>query len=259
MSSVFGYALLPSPVGNRSGSYGTIWWMSGEVGVSFLQETRGRLCPGQVFTYEGIHCKICSPINILVCCSALFLWFCLFEKFFFLLVNIALNRWWFFQCLFGGAPKGPQLREIERGTDIIVATPGRLNDILDMGKINFCQVSFLVLDEADRMLDMGFEPQIRRIVNEIPPRRQTLMYTATWPKEVRNIAGDLLVNPVQVNIGSVDELAANKSITQVYLLVITFSSDETVYCRVMCSFLCLRLNERHNRNLKCQYNHFTRC
>ncbi|MQM03361.1 hypothetical protein Taro_036141 [Colocasia esculenta] len=117
-------------------------------------------------------------------------------------------------CLYGGAPKGPQLREIENGADIVVATPGRLNDILDMGKINFCQVSFLVLDEADRMLDMGFEPQIRRIVNEISPRRQTLMYTATWPKEVRNIAGDLLTNPVQVNIGS-DELAANKSITQV--------------------------------------------
>ncbi|EPS60732.1 hypothetical protein M569_14070, partial [Genlisea aurea] len=117
-------------------------------------------------------------------------------------------------CLYGGAPKGPQLRELERGADIVVATPGRLNDILDMKKIDFRQVSLLVLDEADRMLDMGFEPQIRKIVDEIPPRRQTLMYTATWPKEVRKIAGDLLVDPVQVNIGSVDELAANKAITQ---------------------------------------------
>lgn len=117
-------------------------------------------------------------------------------------------------CLYGGAPKGPQLQELERGADIVVATPGRLNDILEMRKIDFQQISLLVLDEADRMLDMGFEPQIRKIVNEIPPRRQTLMYTATWPKEVRKIASDLLVNPVQVNIGSVDELAANKSITQ---------------------------------------------
>ncbi|KAL5849062.1 hypothetical protein ACOSQ4_007075 [Xanthoceras sorbifolium] len=117
-------------------------------------------------------------------------------------------------CLYGGAPKGPQLRELDRGADIVVATPGRLNDILEMKKIDFGQVSLLVLDEADRMLDMGFEPQIRKIVNEIPPRRQTLMYTATWPKEVRKIAGDLLVNSIQVNIGNVDELAANKAITQ---------------------------------------------
>ncbi|EFH60846.1 hypothetical protein ARALYDRAFT_477953 [Arabidopsis lyrata subsp. lyrata] len=117
-------------------------------------------------------------------------------------------------CLYGGAPKGPQLKELERGADIVVATPGRLNDILEMKKIDFQQVSLLVLDEADRMLDMGFEPQIRKIVNEISPRRQTLMYTATWPKEVRKIASDLLVNPVQVNIGKVDELAANKAITQ---------------------------------------------
>ncbi|KAG5011679.1 hypothetical protein AAZX31_09G030700 [Glycine max] len=117
-------------------------------------------------------------------------------------------------CLYGGAPKALQLKELDRGADIVVATPGRLNDILEMKKIDFGQVSLLVLDEADRMLDMGFEPQIRKIVNEIPPRRQTLMYTATWPKEVRKIASDLLVNPVQVNIGNVDELAANKAITQ---------------------------------------------
>ncbi|PSR92469.1 DEAD-box ATP-dependent RNA helicase [Actinidia chinensis var. chinensis] len=117
-------------------------------------------------------------------------------------------------CLYGGAPKGPQLKELDRGADIVVATPGRLIDILEMKKIDIGQVSLLVLDEADRMLDMGFEPQIRKIVNKIPPRRQTLMYTATWPKEVRKIASDLLVNPFQVNIGSVDELEANKSITQ---------------------------------------------
>ncbi|RZC48322.1 hypothetical protein C5167_041268 [Papaver somniferum] len=117
-------------------------------------------------------------------------------------------------CLYGVVPKGPQLRDLERGVDIVVATPGRLNDILEMRKIDFCQISLLVLDEADRMLDMCFEPQIRKIVNEIPPRRQTPMYTATWPKEVKRIAGDLLVNPVQVNIGNVDELAANKAITQ---------------------------------------------
>ncbi|KAL2552437.1 DEAD-box ATP-dependent RNA helicase 46 [Forsythia ovata] len=117
-------------------------------------------------------------------------------------------------CLYGGAPKGPQLRELDRGVDVVVATPGRLNDILEMKRISLHQISYLVLDEADRMLDMGFEPQIRKIVTNVPTRRQTLMYTATWPKEVRKIASDLLVRPVQVNIGNVDELAANKAITQ---------------------------------------------
>ncbi|EPS57761.1 hypothetical protein M569_17056 [Genlisea aurea] len=117
-------------------------------------------------------------------------------------------------CLYGGAPKGPQLKDIDRGVDIVVATPGRLNDIMEMRRITLHQVSYLVLDEADRMLDMGFEPQIRKIVKEVPSRRQTLMYTATWPKEVRKIAADLLVDPVQVNIGNADELVANKSITQ---------------------------------------------
>ncbi|XP_021737705.1 ATP-dependent RNA helicase-like protein DB10 [Chenopodium quinoa] len=117
-------------------------------------------------------------------------------------------------CLYGGAPKGPQLKELDRGVDIVVATPGRLNDILETRRISLNQVSYLVLDEADRMLDMGFEPQIRKIVKEVPTRRQTLMYTATWPKEVRKIAADLLSNAVQVNIGNADELVANKSITQ---------------------------------------------
>ncbi|CAM6051893.1 unnamed protein product [Sphagnum compactum] len=131
-------------------------------------------------------------------------------------------------CVYGGAPKGPQLRDIERGADIIIATPGRLNDFLEVKKVSLKQVSYLVLDEADRMLDMGFEPQIRKIVNEIPNQRQTLMYTATWPKEVRKIAGDLLVDPVQVNIGNTDELAANKSITQVVEVVLPYEKQRRV-------------------------------
>lgn len=116
-----------------------------------------------------------------------------------------------------------QLRELERGVDILVATPGRLVDLLERAKVSLQMIRYLALDEADRMLDMGFEPQIRKIVKEVPTRRQTLMYTATWPKEVRRIAADLLVNPVQVNIGNVDELVANKSITQVHFCSVLFS------------------------------------
>jgi hypothetical protein len=147
--------------------------------------------------------------------------------------------WLRVQCVYGGAPKGPQLRDIERGADIIIATPGRLNDFLEVKKVSLKQVSYLVLDEADRMLDMGFEPQIRKIVNEIPNQRQTLMYTATWPKEVRKIAGDLLVDPVQVNIGNTDELAANKSITQVTMMHASEKSGNTACHLLIITMLLL--------------------
>lgn len=70
-------------------------------------------------------------------------------------------------CLFGGAPKGPQIRDLQNGCEIVIATPGRLLDILEMGKTNLRRCTYLVLDEADRMLDMGFEPQIRKIVDQI--------------------------------------------------------------------------------------------
>jgi ATP-dependent RNA helicase DDX5/DBP2 len=102
-----------------------------------------------------------------------------------------------------------------------------------MNRVSLRQVSYLVLDEADRMLDMGFEPQIRKIVKQIPPRRQTLMYTATWPKEVRRIASDLLNNPVQVNIGNTDQLVANKSITQVSKNVLFFFFQTRYFVSVL--------------------------
>uniref|UniRef100_A0A672H059 RNA helicase n=1 Tax=Salarias fasciatus TaxID=181472 RepID=A0A672H059_SALFA len=95
-------------------------------------------------------------------------------------------------CIYGGAPKGPQIRDLERGVEICIATPGRLIDFLEAGKTNLRRCTYLVLDEADRMLDMGFEPQIRKIVDQIRPDRQTLMWSATWPKEVRQLAEDFL-------------------------------------------------------------------
>merc|ERR1719315_88781 len=101
-------------------------------------------------------------------------------------------------CLFGGAPKGPQIRDLQNGCEIVIATPGRLLDILNMGKTNLQRCTYLVLDEADRMLDMGFEPQIRKIVSQIRPDRQTLLWSATWPKEVRKMAGDFLQSYVHL-------------------------------------------------------------
>ncbi|KAH8781476.1 ATP-dependent RNA helicase dbp-2 [Diaporthe sp. PMI_573] len=117
-------------------------------------------------------------------------------------------------CVYGGVPKGPQIRDLSRGVEVCIATPGRLIDMLEAGKTNLRRVTYLVLDEADRMLDMGFEPQIRKIIGQIRPDRQTLMWSATWPKEVRNLAKDFLQDFIQVNIGSMD-LAANHRITQI--------------------------------------------
>ncbi|XP_060918830.1 probable ATP-dependent RNA helicase DDX5 [Labrus mixtus] len=117
-------------------------------------------------------------------------------------------------CIYGGAPKGPQIRDLERGVEICIATPGRLIDYLECGKTNLRRCTYLVLDEADRMLDMGFEPQIRKIVDQIRPDRQTLMWSATWPKEVRQLAEDFLKEYVQINIGAL-QLSANHNILQI--------------------------------------------
>jgi len=117
-------------------------------------------------------------------------------------------------CVYGGAPKGPQIRDLERGVEICIATPGRLIDFLEAGKTNLRRCTYLVLDEADRMLDMGFEPQIRKIVDQIRPDRQTLMWSATWPKEVRQMAEDFLREYVQINIGAL-QLSANHNILQI--------------------------------------------
>lgn len=117
-------------------------------------------------------------------------------------------------CVYGGAPKGPQIRDLERGVEICIATPGRLIDFLEAGKTNLRRCTYLVLDEADRMLDMGFEPQIRKIVEQIRPDRQTLMWSATWPKDVRQLAEDFLREYTQINIGAL-ELSANHNILQI--------------------------------------------
>ncbi|XP_011311043.1 ATP-dependent RNA helicase p62-like isoform X1 [Fopius arisanus] len=117
-------------------------------------------------------------------------------------------------CIFGGAPKGGQARDLERGVEIVIATPGRLIDFLERGTTNLRRCTYLVLDEADRMLDMGFEPQIRKIIEQIRPDRQVLMWSATWPKEVRNLAEEYLTDYTQLNIGSLS-LSANHNILQI--------------------------------------------
>ncbi|KAK1315312.1 DEAD-box ATP-dependent RNA helicase 37 [Acorus calamus] len=108
---------------------------------------------------------------------------------------------------YGGAPINQQLRELERGVDILVATPGRLVDLLERARVSLQMIRYLALDEADRMLDMGFEPQIRRIVEQMdmPPRgvRQTMLFSATFPKEIQRLASDFLANYIFLAVGRV--------------------------------------------------------
>ena len=103
----------------------------------------------------------------------------------------------------GGLAEGPQLDAIRRGARLIVATPGRLEDYLDRKLVNLSGIKILVLDEVDRMLDMGFKPAIRRIAAALPADRQTLCYSATLSPEIRDVARDYLKNPVRIEIGSV--------------------------------------------------------
>lgn len=123
--------------------------------------------------------------------------------------------------VYGGANVGEQMRELDRGCHLLVATPGRLVDMLNRGKIGLHLCRFLVLDEADRMLDMGFEPQIRRIVDEdnMPTtgERQTLMFSATFPKEIQILARDFLKNYIFLAVGRVGSTSEN--ITQRILWV----------------------------------------
>jgi len=103
--------------------------------------------------------------------------------------------------IFGGVGETPQIDALRRGADIVVATPGRLIDLMGAGHISLRDVKHLVLDEADRMLDMGFLPQIRRIVNAVPKDRQTLLFSATLSSDIEKVTKEFLRNPQTVEIG----------------------------------------------------------
>ncbi|KAG4065799.1 hypothetical protein HA402_012477 [Bradysia odoriphaga] len=123
--------------------------------------------------------------------------------------------------LYGGNNTNEQMRDLDRGCHLIVATPGRLEDMITRGKVGLDNIRFLVLDEADRMLDMGFEPQIRRIVEQsnMPPtgERQTLMFSATFPKAIQELAADFLSHYIFLAVGRVGSTSEN--ITQNILWV----------------------------------------
>ncbi|KAJ1306622.1 hypothetical protein OPQ81_007619 [Rhizoctonia solani] len=127
--------------------------------------------------------------------------------------KFAYRSWVRPAVVYGGADINQQLRQIERGCDLLSATPGRLVDLIERGRISLANVQYLVLDEADRMLDMGFEPQIRRIVQgeDMPGvmDRQTLMFSATFPRDIQLLAKDFLKEYIFLSVGRVGSTSEN--------------------------------------------------
>ena len=130
--------------------------------------------------------------------------------------------------VYGGTSVGHQLSMLEKGCHILVGTPGRLKDFISRGKVDLSQIKFLILDEADRMLDMGFEPEVRQIVEQFgmteKTERQTLMFSATFPEEIQRLAGDFLNDYLFITVGRVG--GATSDITQSVVEVSEFDKRE---------------------------------
>jgi ATP-dependent RNA helicase RhlE len=105
--------------------------------------------------------------------------------------------------IFGGVSQNPQTSQLKAGADVLIATPGRLLDLMGQGFISLKQTDMFVLDEADRMLDMGFIPDVRRIAAKLPAQRQTLLFSATMPGEIARLAQKMLRNPVEINVSPI--------------------------------------------------------
>ncbi|KAM0059592.1 putative RNA helicase [Helianthus debilis subsp. tardiflorus] len=129
-------------------------------------------------------------------------------------------------CVYGGTSKGPQISALKSGVDIVIGTPGRLKDLKEMGVCQLQEVSFVVLDEADRMLDMGFEPEVRSILSKTSSVRQVVMFSATWPLAVNQLSQEFMdPNPVKVVVGS-EDLAANHDVMQIVEVLEDRARDE---------------------------------
>jgi ATP-dependent RNA helicase DBP3 len=142
-------------------------------------------------------------------------------------------------CVYGGVPKHTQISALRNGVDILIATPGRLLDLFGDAKLVLSNVSFFVLDEADRMLDLGFEPEIRKIAAELSEKRQTVMFSATWPDQIKRLAQDYLNSPVKVTIGS-EALSANHAVTQIVEVLDSSEKDRRL----------LQLLEKYHKSRK---------
>ena len=112
-------------------------------------------------------------------------------------------------AIFGGVSQHQQTQALRRGVDVVIATPGRLLDLITQGHISLQHIQYLVLDEADRMLDMGFINDIKKILSRIPAQRQTVFFSATMPQEVQHLVNSILKNPVRIEVTPVSSTAVN--------------------------------------------------
>jgi ATP-dependent RNA helicase DDX5/DBP2 len=130
--------------------------------------------------------------------------------------------------IYGGAPGWPQKEELNRGVDLLIATPGRLLEFIEKKNIYLKRVFYLVLDEADRMLDMGFMPQVKEICTSIKTSRQTLLWSATWPKDVEALSKEVCnANPARLTIGS-ENLTVNQDIGQNVEVIDDFKKKDRI-------------------------------
>lgn len=129
-------------------------------------------------------------------------------------------------CIYGGGDREAQIQDVSKGVDIVIATPGRLNDLQMNNFIRLKSVTYLVLDEADKMLDMGFEPQIMKILLDVRPDRQTIMTSATWPYGVRRLAQSYLKEPMLVYVGTLDLVAVS---TVKQNIIITTEEEKRIH------------------------------
>ncbi len=133
----------------------------------------------------------------------------------------------FVTTVYGGTPYGPQIRELRGGTDVLIATPGRLNDLMDRGVVDLSETKVLVLDEADRMFDMGFLPDVTKIVEHTPAERQTLLFSATLDSSIQKNLGNLLKDPAIIEIARNGETAA--TVAQ-YIMPIANRKSRSFWC-----------------------------
>ncbi len=112
-------------------------------------------------------------------------------------------------CVFGGVEQGPQIQKLEKGIDVLIATPGRMFDLVSQGYIKLNRIDTLVLDEADHMLDLGFIKDIRDLMRHLPKQRQTLFFSATIDKEIKKLAYSLVINPIRIQISPKDPVSKN--------------------------------------------------